>query len=115
MFQEDSIRMRAEQILIIRSGACLKEVRESYRRLSLRYHPDRNPGDSSSTKKMQLITQAYKFLLGKKLGYDDGSTQYDLLEDDDLVRAVLPKGVEPQPFGETYMEWHRRQFYESWI
>jgi hypothetical protein len=62
---------------------------------------------------MQLITQAYDLLL-KGIDYDDPK-QYELLEDEELIRSILPKGIEPEPLGESYKDWHRKQFYEGWI
>jgi len=42
--------------------ATLEEVRRAFRRLALRYHPDRNPGDSSSVEMYLKITKAYQSL-----------------------------------------------------
>lgn len=112
-FKEDSIKRRAEQILGVDSEASEDEIKRAYRRLVLKYHPDRNPEDHNSMKRMQLITQAYDLLL-KGIDYDDPK-QYELLEDEELIRSILPKGIEPEPLGESYKDWHRKQFYEGWI
>ncbi|MGB9659975.1 MAG: DnaJ domain-containing protein [Nitrososphaerales archaeon] len=112
-FKEDSIKRRAEQILGVDSDASEDEIKRAYRRLILRYHPDRNPKNHNSMKKMQLIAQAYDLLL-KGIVYDDPK-QYELLEDEELIRSILPKGVEPEPLGESYKDWHRKRFYEGWI
>ncbi len=48
---------RCYEILGIKKGATLQEIKEAYRRLSLRYHPDRN---SSDDKKFKEIVEAYQ-------------------------------------------------------
>lgn len=37
-------------------------IKKSYRTLSLKYHPDRNPGDPTATLKFQEINEAYEHL-----------------------------------------------------
>ncbi|MGQ9719402.1 MAG: J domain-containing protein [Nitrososphaerales archaeon] len=113
-FREDSIRRRAEQVLGLTSDASKEDIVKAYRKLALRYHPDRNPKDRDSMKKMQLIAQAHDLLL-RGIVYDNNLKQYELLEDDDLVKSILPEGVEPEPLGQSYRDWHKNQFYEGWI
>ena len=43
------------------TGASLEEVKRAYKKLSLRYHPDRN-SDPSATAKFQEISTAYNVL-----------------------------------------------------
>jgi DnaJ-class molecular chaperone len=64
-FKEDSIRKRAEQIFNLPANAGEKEVKNAYRRLVAKHHPDRNPHDTLSKQKMQLILQAYEVLTNK--------------------------------------------------
>lgn len=113
-FKEDSIRRRAEQIFNLRSDAGAADIKKAYRRLVGENHPDRNPHDRFSQQKTQLILQAYNLLM-KKPAYADRLNQYELLEDDRLVKSVLPKGVEPEPLRQSYEEWHRKQFYEGYF
>jgi len=112
-FKEDSIRKRAEQILNVDSDASEMEIKRAYRRLTLKYHPDRNPKDRDSMRKMQLIAQVYDIIM-KGIVYDDNIKNYELLEDDELIKSPLPKGLEPEPLGESHKDWHRKQFYEGW-
>ena len=114
LFKEDSIRRRAEQIFNLRSDAGNKEIMEAFRRIVMKYHPDKNPNDRLSNQKMQLILQTYNLLM-RRFTYGDSLNQYNLLEDDRLVKSVLPEGIELAPLGESYEEWHRMQFYEGFF
>lgn len=114
LFREDSLRRRAEQIFSIGSGVGIEQMKEAYRRLVLKYHPDRNPSDELSNQKMQLIHQAYNLVMNG-LAYGGSLEQYSLLEDDRLVKSILPDGVEPAPLVQSYKEWHRKQFYEGFL
>lgn len=57
------------EILGIEKGASQKEIKIAYRKLSLKYHPDRNKDDKDSEKFRQVI-EAYQFLrLEEKRSY----------------------------------------------
>ena len=43
----------------------------------------------------------------KKSACGDSLNQYSLLEDDRLVKSILPEGVEPALLRQPYEEWHR--------
>lgn len=43
------------------------EIRAAYRRLSQRYHPDRNPDDAEALRIMQLVNEAYRVLSNPEL------------------------------------------------
>ena len=47
------------QVLGLSPGASDEEVKKAYRKLAMKYHPDRNPGDEEAARKMQEINAAY--------------------------------------------------------
>lgn len=47
------------KVLGLSPGASDEEVKKAYRRLAMKYHPDRNPGDEEAARKMQEINAAY--------------------------------------------------------
>ncbi|NWR60776.1 DNJA1 protein, partial [Bucorvus abyssinicus] len=58
-------------LLGVRPGASLDEIKRAYRRLALRYHPDKNPSEGERFKQ---ISQAYEVLSDshKRALYDRG-------------------------------------------
>ncbi|PWU06685.1 MAG: molecular chaperone DnaJ [Verrucomicrobia bacterium] len=53
-------------ILGINKKASEDEIKKAYRKLALKYHPDRNPGDKEAEIKMKEINQAYSVLSDKE-------------------------------------------------
>jgi molecular chaperone DnaJ len=53
-------------ILGVSRGASDKELKQAFRRLARKYHPDVNPGDESAEAKFKEINEAYEVLSDKK-------------------------------------------------
>ncbi|RUM87971.1 MAG: molecular chaperone DnaJ [Thermodesulfatator sp.] len=49
-------------ILGVSRHASQEEIKRAYRRLALKYHPDRNPGDREAEEKFKEISEAYEVL-----------------------------------------------------
>ena len=51
--------MEPYSVLGLEPGASDEEVKQAYRRLAKKYHPDLNPGDAEAARKMQEVNEAY--------------------------------------------------------
>ena len=49
-------------ILELERSATPEEIKQAYRRLAVRYHPDRNPDDRTSEEKFKALSEAYEVL-----------------------------------------------------
>ncbi|MBX3383962.1 MAG: molecular chaperone DnaJ [Phycisphaeraceae bacterium] len=50
------------EILGIEKTADAEEIKRAYRRLAMKYHPDRNPGDAEAEQKFKEAAEAYEIL-----------------------------------------------------
>ena len=50
------------KILGVPRNATQEEIKKAYRRLAMKYHPDRNPGDKEAEEKFKEIAEAYSVL-----------------------------------------------------
>ena len=60
------------EILGLSKSASDSEIKSSYRKLAMKYHPDRNPGDKKAEEKFKEISESYEVLKDpqKKAAYD---------------------------------------------
>jgi molecular chaperone DnaJ len=56
----------------VQRGASAEEMKKSYRKLAMQYHPDRNPGDAKAEAKFKELNEAYDVLKDdqKRSAYD---------------------------------------------
>ena len=53
-------------ILGVNKNASTEEIKKAYRRLALKYHPDKNKGDKASETKFKEANEAYEILKDEK-------------------------------------------------
>jgi len=60
------------EILGVKRAASEREIKQAYRKLARKHHPDVNPGDKSAEAKFKEINEAYEVLSDKekRLKYD---------------------------------------------
>jgi molecular chaperone DnaJ len=54
------------EVLGVKRGASEREIKQAYRKLARKYHPDVNPGDQSAEAKFKEINEAYEVLSDKE-------------------------------------------------
>ena len=50
------------EILGVSKNASTDEIKKSYRKVAMQYHPDRNPGDKASEERFKEAAEAYEIL-----------------------------------------------------
>lgn len=60
------------EVLEVQKGASKDEIKKAYRKLAMKYHPDRNPGDKAAEEKFKEAAEAYEVLSDdqKRARYD---------------------------------------------
>ncbi|KAL9690272.1 hypothetical protein QQ045_010669 [Rhodiola kirilowii] len=81
------------KILEVEYDATDDKIRLNYRKLALKWHPDKHKGDTAATAKFQEINEAYKVLSDpvKKLEYDlSGDYEIDKYTLKSVYRNIFP-------------------------
>src|SRR3974390_1055433 len=68
------------ELLGLEKGASEEEIKKAYRKLAVKYHPDKNPGDKAAEEKFKELGEAYEVLCDaqKRAAYDQyGHAAFD--------------------------------------
>src|SRR5690606_34148109 len=55
------------EVLGVSKGADEREIKKAYKRLAMKFHPDRNQGDAASEEKFKEVKEAYEILTDENL------------------------------------------------
>src|SRR5213080_3183095 len=61
------------EVLGVERSAGTDEIKKAYRKLAVKYHPDKNPGDKTAEEQFKELGEAYEVLCDeqKRAAYDD--------------------------------------------
>lgn len=107
--------------------ASTDEIRSAYRKLAMKYHPDKNPGDKKAEEKFKEINEAYQVLSDeqKRAHYDrlgsaysnyrsTGGSPGDFRWDDWFQQqGASPRGSADDMYGGTFSDFFRMIFGEA--
>lgn len=62
IFEKKRVAENCYQALQVFPGSSMEEIRKSYRRLAMKFHPDKNPGNEMAAKRFLAIREAYDLL-----------------------------------------------------
>ena len=83
------------EVLGVARSASDGEIKSAYRKLALKYHPDRNPGDHSAEEKFKEAAEAYGVLAD-----GDKRSAYDRFGHAGVNQSGGPQGFDPSVFSD---------------
>ncbi|CAK8722131.1 MAG: curved DNA-binding protein [Candidatus Electronema aureum] len=103
--------MEYYKILGVEKSATADEIKKSYRKLALKYHPDKNPGNKEAEAQFKEINEAYAVLSDEKkrkeydtygsAGFQQRYSQEDIFRNFDLNDILSQFGFGGQGGGRT--------------
>jgi DnaJ-class molecular chaperone len=97
------------QVLQVNPSATMLEIKQSFRTLALKYHPDKNKNSEDSKEKFMQIIEAYEVLSDKysRKRYDNANSQ------DKVVQVAHGRWVPAADFHRVYSYSEIKKRYQS--
>lgn len=80
-------RYESCRVLGIKESASEKVIKKAYRRLAMKWHPDKNPDNPDAEVRFRKIQQAYEYLINDKISpnqnteYQGSNESYSAMQD----------------------------------
>lgn len=99
------------KILGVKKDASQDEIKKAYRKLAIKYHPDKNPGDKKAEEMFKEAAEAYEVLGDekKRADYDNPASNFDFrasggpdfahMNIDEILKHMGGFGFDFDPFG----------------
>lgn len=76
------------KILGVNQEASVEDIKKAYRKLAMKYHPDRNNGDKHAEEKFKEINEAYEALTNPQKNFSSEQGNFHFHEDiDDFLKS----------------------------
>jgi len=85
------------ETLEISENATADEIKRAYRRLAMKFHPDKNPGNKEAETKFKQIAEAYEILNDSDLKAQYDSDEHFLVKNPNRPEAMKRK-TKTSPF-----------------
>ena len=82
-------------ILEVPKGSSEQEIKSAYRKIAMKFHPDRNPGDKAAEEQFKEAAEAYSVL-----GDEDKRRRYDAYGHAGVTGSAGAQGFDPSTFAD---------------
>ena len=105
------------KVLGVEKNAAQDEIKKAYRKLAVKYHPDKNPGDKKSEEKFKEINEAYDVLgdAEKRKKYDSLGDNWQQYQQGGAQGDFGNQQYYRQPGGAQFDESQFSDFFESFF